>query len=130
ASIAHNPDGTPTFPVPLNPTLYGPALLTAVAVGIASAGPPARRAARMDPADALRHGRPPAAACRRPQGVRRPRAHAGAARDRFDAGGGRVRRAHRPFRLGEEHAAEPGRAARPPHERRGIPAGGADLLPR
>ncbi len=56
ASIAQNPDGTPTFPVALTPTLYGRALLTAVAVGIVSAVLPARRAARMDPADAIRNG--------------------------------------------------------------------------
>jgi lipoprotein-releasing system permease protein len=56
AGIAQNPDGSPTFPVALTPALFGRALLTAVGVGIASAVLPARRAARMDPADAIRNG--------------------------------------------------------------------------
>jgi lipoprotein-releasing system permease protein len=56
ASFAQNPDGSPTFPVALTPVLFGRALLTAVIVGIVSAVLPARRAARMDPADAIRNG--------------------------------------------------------------------------
>jgi lipoprotein-releasing system permease protein len=56
ASLAQNPDGSPTFPVALTPALYTRALLTAVVVGIVSAVLPARRAARMDPADAIRNG--------------------------------------------------------------------------
>lgn len=56
ASLAQNPDGSPTFPVALTPALFGRALLTAVGVGVVSAVLPARRAARMDPADAIRNG--------------------------------------------------------------------------
>lgn len=56
AGIAQNPDGSATFPVALTPTLYARAVLTAVGVGIASAMLPARRAAHMDPADAIRDG--------------------------------------------------------------------------
>lgn len=56
AGLAQNPDGSATFPVALTPALYTRAVLTAVGVGIASAVLPARRAARMDPADAIRDG--------------------------------------------------------------------------
>jgi lipoprotein-releasing system permease protein len=56
ANLAQNPDGSPTFPVALSPVLFGRALLTAVGVGLVSAVLPARRAARMDPADAIRNG--------------------------------------------------------------------------
>ena len=56
ASLAQNPDGSATFPVALTPTLFGRAMLTAVVVGIVSAVLPARRAARLDPADAIRNG--------------------------------------------------------------------------
>ncbi|MHB1168161.1 MAG: FtsX-like permease family protein [Longimicrobiales bacterium] len=56
ANLAQNPDGSPTFPVALTPQLFARALLTAVIVGILSAALPARRAARLDPADAIRNG--------------------------------------------------------------------------
>jgi lipoprotein-releasing system permease protein len=56
ANLARNPDGSPTFPVALTPALFARALLIAVAVGIVSAVLPARRAARMDPVDAIRNG--------------------------------------------------------------------------
>lgn len=56
ANLAQNPDGSPTFPVALTPVLFTRAFLTAVGVGIVSAVLPARRAARMDPADAIRNG--------------------------------------------------------------------------
>lgn len=56
ANLAQNPDGSPTFPVALTPALFTRALLTAVGVGLVSAALPARRAARMDPADAIRNG--------------------------------------------------------------------------
>jgi lipoprotein-releasing system permease protein len=56
ANLAQNPDGAPTFPVALTPALFARALLIAVAVGIVSAVLPARRAARMDPVDAIRNG--------------------------------------------------------------------------
>jgi lipoprotein-releasing system permease protein len=56
ASLAQNPDGSATFPVSLNPALFLRAALSAVIVGIAGAVLPARRAARMDPATAIRSG--------------------------------------------------------------------------
>lgn len=56
ASFAQNPDGSPTFPVALTPVLFGRAMITAVGVGVVSAVLPARRAAHMDPADAIRNG--------------------------------------------------------------------------
>lgn len=54
--LASGPDGTPRFPVDLNPTLFGSATLLAVGVGLASAFIPARRASRLDPATAIRNG--------------------------------------------------------------------------
>jgi lipoprotein-releasing system permease protein len=56
ASLAQNPDGSPTFPVALTPMLFTRAGLTAVVVGIVAAVVPARRAARLDPATAIRNG--------------------------------------------------------------------------
>src|SRR5690606_21661860 len=56
ANLAQNPDGSPTFPVALTLALFTRALLIAVGVGIVAAVLPARRAARMDPADAIRNG--------------------------------------------------------------------------
>lgn len=54
--VATNPDGTPRFPVTLDPVLYLRSAAIAVGVGIAAALVPARRAARMNPADAIRSG--------------------------------------------------------------------------
>jgi lipoprotein-releasing system permease protein len=54
--VAMNPDGTPTFPVSLDAVLYGRSALLAIGVGLASAMLPARRAARMNPADIIRSG--------------------------------------------------------------------------
>jgi lipoprotein-releasing system permease protein len=56
ASLATNPDGTPTFPLILDPMLYLRSAAIAIAVGLSSAIIPALRAARMDPAQAIRSG--------------------------------------------------------------------------
>jgi lipoprotein-releasing system permease protein len=56
STLARNPDGTPTFPVSLDPVLYLRAAALAVGVGLAAALLPARRAARMNPADIIRSG--------------------------------------------------------------------------
>lgn len=56
ASLATNPDGTPTFPVNLNVVLYVRSAFIATSVGIVSAVLPARRAARLDPAQVIRGG--------------------------------------------------------------------------
>src|SRR5690606_5146105 len=56
ANLAQNPDGSPTFPVALTPSLIARAAGTAIVVGIVSAVIPARRAARLDPATAIRNG--------------------------------------------------------------------------
>ncbi|MGE5785951.1 MAG: ABC transporter permease, partial [Myxococcales bacterium] len=55
AQMAVNPDGSPTFPVTLDAALFTRAVLVAVLVGLAAAVAPARRAARLDPAVAIRH---------------------------------------------------------------------------
>ncbi len=54
--LAANPDGSPTFPVDLNAALFASATLLAVGIGLVAAVLPARRAARLDPAAAIRHG--------------------------------------------------------------------------
>jgi lipoprotein-releasing system permease protein len=54
--LALNPDGTPTFPVTLDAMLYLRSAALALAVGIAAAILPARRAARTDPASIIRYG--------------------------------------------------------------------------
>ena len=56
ASLATNPDGSPTFPVDLDLALYLRSAAIAIGVGTVSALVPARRAARMNPADAIRTG--------------------------------------------------------------------------
>ncbi len=55
AQMAVNPNGSPTFPVDLNGMLFARAAATAVLVGVAAAAIPARRAAKLDPAEAIRH---------------------------------------------------------------------------
>jgi lipoprotein-releasing system permease protein len=55
ANMAVGPDGSPTFPVDLNAMLFTRATVTAVLVGLAAAAVPARRAAKLDPAEAIRH---------------------------------------------------------------------------
>jgi lipoprotein-releasing system permease protein len=54
--MARNPDGGPTFPVDLRPTLFLAAGAISIGVGVVSAVFPARRAAALDPAEAIRHG--------------------------------------------------------------------------
>ena len=56
ASLATNPDGSPTFPVNLNVVLYLRSALIATSVGTVAALLPARRAARLDPATVIRGG--------------------------------------------------------------------------
>lgn len=55
ANLAQNPDGSPTFPVDLNATLYLAATVIATLTGLVSAVAPAARAAKLDPAEAI-HG--------------------------------------------------------------------------
>jgi lipoprotein-releasing system permease protein len=54
--LATNPDGSPRFPVTVDLELLVLASLLATGVGILSAVIPARRAARLDPATAIRNG--------------------------------------------------------------------------
>ena len=56
STLARNPDGTATFPLSLETALYLRTAAIAVGVGLLSALIPARRAARMDPADVIRSG--------------------------------------------------------------------------
>jgi len=55
-SFAVGPDGRPRFPVQLSPGLFVSASLMATGVGLLSAAIPARRAAQLDPATAIRGG--------------------------------------------------------------------------
>ena len=55
STFAQNPDGSPTFPVDLNLTLYATASAVATLTGLIAAVAPAARAARLDPAEAI-HG--------------------------------------------------------------------------
>ena len=52
--MAAGPDGTPRFPVRIDLDLLAGATLLATAVGVLAASVPARRAARLDPAAAIR----------------------------------------------------------------------------
>ncbi|BDU76034.1 ABC transporter permease [Mesoterricola sediminis] len=54
-TLATNPDGSPTFPVALDTALFLRTVAIAVGTGLVGAWLPARRAARMDPAAAIRH---------------------------------------------------------------------------
>ena len=53
-TLVRNPDGTPLFLVPVEPSLALWAALLATVTGLAAAVTPARRAARMDPVVAIR----------------------------------------------------------------------------
>jgi lipoprotein-releasing system permease protein len=55
-SLALGPDGRPRFPVQLSAELYLGASVMATCVGLLAAAIPARRAARLDPATAIRGG--------------------------------------------------------------------------
>jgi len=54
-SLVSNPDGTPTFPVALTVALYARSVLVALITGLVGAWLPARRAADLDPAVAIRY---------------------------------------------------------------------------
>ena len=56
ASLAKNPDGSPTFPVNLSAGLFLGAAAVATVTGLLAAVAPARRAASLDPADVIRYG--------------------------------------------------------------------------
>ena len=56
ASLATNPDGSPTFPVALTPSLFLGAAAVATLTGLLAAVAPAERAASLDPADVIRNG--------------------------------------------------------------------------
>jgi lipoprotein-releasing system permease protein len=52
--VARNPDGTPLFIVVIEPSLFAMACVGATIVGVLAAAVPARRAAKLDPAVAIR----------------------------------------------------------------------------
>jgi lipoprotein-releasing system permease protein len=54
--VARGSDGTPSFPVTLDLALFASAIGLATAVGVLAAVIPARRAARIAPATAIRNG--------------------------------------------------------------------------
>ncbi len=55
-SVARNADGTPLFPFSTGPELFASAVGIAIGTGILAAIIPARRASRLDPAEAIRLG--------------------------------------------------------------------------
>ncbi len=55
AGLATNPDGSATFPVALSSQLFLGTLAMALGVGLLAAAAPARRAAGLDPAEAIHH---------------------------------------------------------------------------
>lgn len=56
ASLARNPDGSATFPVALNLSLFLTSAVIATLTGLASAVAPAYRAAALDPVEVIRSG--------------------------------------------------------------------------
>lgn len=56
AELTRSPDGSALFPLSLSWALYARAIAVATIVGVASAALPARRAARLDPAEVIRYG--------------------------------------------------------------------------
>jgi len=54
-TLATNPDGSPLFPVALTLALYGRSALVALGTGLVGSWLPARRAAALDPAVAIRY---------------------------------------------------------------------------
>lgn len=54
-SLVSNQDGTPMFPVALTASLYARSVLVALLTGLVGAWLPARRAAKLDPAVAIRY---------------------------------------------------------------------------
>ena len=55
-AIARNPDGSPLFPITLEPGLFLTAAGVALVTGLVAAVVPARRASRLDPAVVIRNG--------------------------------------------------------------------------
>jgi lipoprotein-releasing system permease protein len=55
ASLAQNPDGSPTFPVDLSLALFLRGVAVATATGLVAAVVPARKAAQLEPAVAIHH---------------------------------------------------------------------------
>jgi lipoprotein-releasing system permease protein len=55
-TIARNPDGTPLFPITLDPQLFLTAAAVALFTGLIAAVVPARRASGLDPAVVIRNG--------------------------------------------------------------------------
>jgi lipoprotein-releasing system permease protein len=53
-AVAKNPDGTPMFPLTIDPRLYAWAALVATLTGLLAAVTPAIRAARLEPVVAIR----------------------------------------------------------------------------
>jgi lipoprotein-releasing system permease protein len=52
--LVRNPDGTPIFPVEVTPAIYITTAISAIVFGLLAAAAPARRAAQLDPAQAIR----------------------------------------------------------------------------
>jgi lipoprotein-releasing system permease protein len=55
SQVARAPDGSPTFPMSLSVELFAAATLAATVTGVLAAALPARRAAELDPVEAIRH---------------------------------------------------------------------------